>query len=113
MKKILLGSIMALALASSSGFSNMMYNNNDMYDLMGFRGIGLFMGLGVAAVAIGIFLFLFWLFMLIDCLKRDFRKDVEKIAWILVLIFLHLLGAIVYYFVVKIQDKQTVKGKKK
>ena len=54
----------------------------------------------------------FWLVMLIDCLKRDFRKDIEKVVWVLVLVFLHLLGALVYYFVVKINDKKIV-GKKK
>lgn len=50
--------------------------------------------------------------MLVDCLKRDFKKDIEKVVWVLVLVFLHLLGALVYYFVVKVQDKK-VKEKKR
>jgi len=51
-------------------------------------------------IALGIFIFVFWLLMLIDCLKRKFKSDGEKIAWILVLIFVHIIGAIIYYFVV-------------
>lgn len=51
--------------------------------------------------------------MLTDCLKRDFKKDYEKIVWVLVMIFLHLLGAIIYYFVVKVSEKKIVKEKKK
>lgn len=113
MKKIFLGFMLAIAISASAVFANMFYNGNEMYDMMGFKGLGIFMGLGVAAIAVGIFLSLFWVLMLIDCLKRDFKKDIEKIAWILVLIFLHLLGAIIYYFVVKVTSKPAVKEKKK
>ena len=51
--------------------------------------------------------------MLIDCIKRGFKKENDKVVWILVIIFLHIIGAIVYYFVVKVDDKQIVKEKKK
>ncbi len=44
--------------------------------------------------------FIFWLWMLIDCLKRRMDKF-DKLIWILVLIFLHILGAILYYLLVK------------
>ena len=63
-------------------------------------------GLGVFAAAfilglviLGVLSFIFWLWMLIDCLKRGFAKPADKIAWILVLIFLYFLGAVIYYFV--------------
>jgi len=47
-------------------------------------------------------------------LKRDFKKDHEKIVWVLVMIFLHILGSLVYYFVVKISEKKVaVRDKKK
>lgn len=85
----------------------------DMFDFMGMHGFGLFMGLGIFAIIVAVLVFVFWLLMLIDCLKRDFKKDVEKIAWILVLIFLHILGAIIYYFVVKISDKEIKTRNKK
>jgi len=112
MKKIItfaLSSISAIGVANAFGY----FRNSDMYDFVGMPGFGMLVGFGIFAILIGIFLFVFWLWMLVDCLKRDFKKDVEKIVWILVMIFLHILGAVVYYFVVKVADKGVVKGKKK
>ena len=104
----ILASIYAAGIANAFGNSG----NYDMYDFMGMSGFGMFMGFGFIAIAIGIFLFVFWLFMLVDCLKRDFKRDYEKIVWVLVMIFLHILGAIIYYFVVKMGQKES-KSKKK
>lgn len=70
--------------------------------------IGGFVFLIFFAISIGILILAFWLWMLIDCLKRDFKKDYEKIVWVLVIIFLHILGAVIYYFVVKIEDKKEI-----
>lgn len=113
MKKI--SRLMALVLASFSaaGIANAFgyFRNPDMYDFIGMPGFGMVMGLGVAAVLIGILLFVFWLWMLVDCLKRDFKGDYDKVVWVLVMIFLHLLGALVYYFVVKVPNKKSVKKK--
>jgi len=53
------------------------------------------------AIAVGVFFFVFWVSMLVDCLKRRFRNDNDRILWTLVIIFVGLLGAIIYYFVVK------------
>lgn len=43
----------------------------------------------------------FWVLMIIDCAKRKQLTDSERVAWILVLVFLGFLGAGVYYFAVK------------
>lgn len=51
-----------------------------------------FAGLGLA-------LFAFWLWMLIDCIQRDFPGSKDKIIWILVIVLLHWLGALIYFFV--------------
>lgn len=45
--------------------------------------------------------FLFWLWMLIDCAKRDFPKPNDKVVWILVIIFIQIVGASIYYFMIK------------
>ena len=112
MKKIIsfaLASISAVGTANAFGY----FRSTDMYDFVGMPGFGMFVGFGLVAVAIGVLLFLFWLWMLVDCLKRNFKKDYEKIVWILVMIFLHILGATIYYFVVKIEDKSNKKERKK
>ena len=60
----------------------------------------------------GILLFVFWIWMIIDCAKRNFKKENEKIVWILVIVLLNVLGATIYYFAVKFQDKNKAKKKK-
>ena len=113
-KKLIIASFMfaiisAINIVNAFGFFKHDY---DMLDLMGMPYLGLFAGFGLAILAAIAFLFVFWLWMLIDCLKRNFKNDIEKVVWVLVMIFLHLLGAIIYYFVVKIHDKKDIKRRK-
>ncbi|ABE52932.1 PLDc N-terminal domain-containing protein [Methanococcoides burtonii] len=61
---------------------------------------------GIIAIVI-----LFCIFMLCDCLQRnteDFphKGKHEKLIWSIVLIVLNFIGAIMYYFLVRIQDNQ-------
>ena len=72
-------------------------------------GMVLFALLGISVF---IFFFVFWILMIIDCASRNFRKDSDKIVWILVIIFLNLLGASIYYFAVKINEKKKLKKRK-
>jgi len=44
---------------------------------------------------------IFWILMLIDCLQRKFENSTEKIIWVVVIIALSLLGAILYWAMVK------------
>jgi len=72
--------------------------------------LGFLMFMMLLVVVIGALLFAFWVWMIIDCAKRNFKKDMDKAVWILVIALLSVLGAAIYYFAVKINDK---KGKKK
>jgi hypothetical protein len=54
--------------------------------------------------------FIFWIWALVDALLSKFETDITKIIWLLVLIFIPLLGFILYYF---IGTKQKVKEKTK
>ncbi len=45
--------------------------------------------------------FIFWIFMLIDAIKRNFRKSDERIIWVVVIVLTGVIGALIYYFVVK------------
>jgi len=44
-------------------------------------------------------LFAFWIWMLISAIQNNGLAEGEKIAWVLVIVFLHWLGAILYYFI--------------
>lgn len=63
-------------------------------------------------VALVIFAFIFWILMLIDCAKRKFKSENEKVVWIIVIALLGAIGAAIYYFAVKIEDKKIRKNKK-
>jgi len=56
---------------------------------------------GFVGFIVMILLVAFWIWMIIDCAKRKFRNDVEKIIWIVVIVFATWLGSVVYFIVVK------------
>lgn len=62
--------------------------------------------LGLIIAGISIFSFVFWILMIVDCVKRKFKEDSEKIIWILVIVFAGIVGALIYYFIVKRKDKK-------
>jgi hypothetical protein len=44
-------------------------------------------------------LFVFWIWMLISAVQNKGLSEGEKIAWVLVIVFVHWLGALLYFFV--------------
>ena len=60
-------------------------------------------------IIVFIFIFLpsiFWIIALIDILKSDFRDTNGKIIWVLVVIFLPVIGSILYFLIGKSQKIQ-------
>lgn len=55
---------------------------------------------------LGILGTIFWIWMLIDCVKRRFRRDTIKVIWVLVIVFTHFIGALIYFFFVKLGSKR-------
>jgi len=43
--------------------------------------------------------FVFWIWMLVDCATKESSAGNDKIAWILVILFTHVIGAVIYFFV--------------
>ena len=58
---------------------------------------GLLAWLVMAALSLA--LFAFWLWMLIHAITNKGLGDMEKILWVIVVIFLPILGPIIYFFV--------------
>jgi len=42
--------------------------------------------------------FIFWIWMLIDCIQRDFEGN-GKVVWLLVILLLGFIGALIYLIV--------------
>jgi len=43
--------------------------------------------------------FVFWLWMIVDCVAKEPSGSSTKVVWLLVIIFLHVLGAFLYFFI--------------
>ena len=56
----------------------------------------LFGGFGI----LGLLATIFWIWMIIDCATHE-RNASDKIIWIIIIIFTHFLGALIYFFVRK------------
>jgi hypothetical protein len=61
---------------------------------------GIFAALfGLFALLFAALAFIFWIWMLINAIQNPGLSGTEKIVWVLVILFLHVLGALIYYFV--------------
>jgi len=54
--------------------------------------------MGLILLIIGLLLSIFWIYMLISAAMNPRLGTGEKIAWVLIVLFLHILGAALYYF---------------
>jgi len=48
---------------------------------------------------VGLLIFVFWIWMLIDAIQNKGLTDGEKIGWVLAIVFLHIIGALLYFFI--------------
>ncbi len=62
--------------------------------------VGIFM-LCMTVVGAGLALLAFWIWMLIDCAQAPENPSENRVAWILILVFTHWLGALLYFFIVR------------
>ena len=54
-------------------------------------------GFGFVGILLVVLASIFWIWMLIDCLQNPRLQGIEKLIWVLLIFFLHLLGAIIYF----------------
>ena len=70
------------------------------------ESLGILLILGIMLIIlIPILLSIFWIWMLIDCATSEFKGKNDKIVWILIIILLHIVGALVYYVIIKKKRK--------
>jgi hypothetical protein len=48
---------------------------------------------------IGVAILVFWIWMLIDAIQNKGLTDGEKVGWVLAIVFLHIIGSILYFFI--------------
>jgi len=100
----IIGILFMFALPVISFAQNYMFSRGYEHNCIGndsILGVFLMLLIPIILVSIGVSLFVFWISMLIDAIKHS--PDKMKIVWVIVIIFTHLIGAIIYYFVEKRQ----------
>jgi len=62
---------------------------------------------------IGVPIVIAWLVLLVQCANADFKSDGDKVAWILILLFLGPIGAVLYLLGGRVcQDRSKTKTEK-
>ena len=57
---------------------------------------------GLVILAIAAFFILqlvMWIWMLVDCLKNEPSTGNDKVIWVLLMVFLGIIGSLLYYFI--------------
>ena len=69
---------------------------------------------GVIGMTIGLAIVIawaiFWLWMLIDLLKRKSMDGSTKLLWVILLIFVNVLGVLLYFFLVYRPSRKAMKS---
>jgi hypothetical protein len=48
---------------------------------------------------IAVLVTIFWLWVLVDCLTKESSTGNDKVAWVLFILLVPVIGALIYYFV--------------
>jgi len=54
---------------------------------------------------------IFWIFMIVECATREADTGNTKIVWIIIVVFTHILGALLYYFVRRPERERERRGR--
>ncbi len=53
----------------------------------------------LAVVAFIILQLVMWIWMLVDCLQNEPSTGNDKVIWVLLMVFLGVIGSLLYYFI--------------
>jgi hypothetical protein len=54
---------------------------------------------GFIVLCVFLFCCAFWIWMIIDCATKEPSEGNDKLVWIVIIVFTHIIGALIYYFV--------------
>ena len=67
---------------------------------LGFIGLGILeFFLVLFLVPLALLAFVFWIWMLVHAITNNGLTDIEKLIWVIVILFTHFIGAVIYFFV--------------
>ena len=53
----------------------------------------------ILAIAVSLLSTAFWIWMVVDCAMNKKLSDMQKALWIVLILFTHFIGALIYFFV--------------
>jgi len=78
-----------------------------MFALLGWPEL-MVIGLVLLGSLISLALTVFWIWMLVHAVQNKGLREGEKIAWVLIVVFMPFLGSLIYFFVGKPKEKTPV-----
>lgn len=63
--------------------------------------VGLVAALPIIFLVIALVTSIFWIWMLIDCATNANLDGTHKLIWVLIILFLHFVGALIYFIVAR------------
>ena len=60
----------------------------------------------IPLIFVGLAFVAFWIWMLVDCATKEPSQGNDKLIWILVIIFTHWIGALIYFLVRRPERKR-------
>ena len=60
----------------------------------------------IPLIFVGLAFVAFWIWMLVDCATKESSQGNDKLIWILVIIFTHWIGALIYFLVRRPERKR-------
>jgi hypothetical protein len=77
-----------------------------MIAFIGFGVIEILLFLVMVPFVIAVFAF--WIWMLVHAITNPGLRDVEKLIWVVVILFTHFIGALIYFFVGRPRRSQPI-----
>ena len=72
--------------------------------------ISWFIVIAAVSVGLGVLGTIFWVWMLVDCATKEPNEGNSKVVWTIIIVFTHLVGAAIYFFVRRPQRRAEADG---
>lgn len=69
-----------------------------MFGVMMIGGVAMLLGL-LVLLPLALLLMVFWIWMLVDAVQNRGLSDGEKTGWVLAIVFFHVIGSLLYFFI--------------
>lgn len=60
----------------------------------------------LVGIPLAVAIFAFWIWMMVHAIQNKGLSEGERVAWVLVILLLHFLGALLYFFLGRPKAKQ-------